>query len=205
MAAYRIFTVSSGTIKEGAMVETLTLKGAGIDIPAVIVGEEGRGRNLGVLPVQLPEILYKEWQESGRVEIRFAEVGSTKAEKPKLLARNGADSDEKIIVVFRTSIGFRGGNTHTGDSTGTEEKHGRQVPVFADFPGEILVKGQIAQGIAGYMGSGDQLVAVMPKGTVFRTGYSGRLYGAPAAHYYLWNGEQLLAATWEEREVSDIF
>jgi hypothetical protein len=55
------------------------------------------------------------------------------------------------------------------------------------------------------MGSGSQLVAIMPADTVFRTGYSGRLYGKPRAHYYLFRDGQILSATWEEREVADIF
>jgi hypothetical protein len=207
MATYKVYTVSSGSVREGAVVEKLTLKGAGVDIPAIIVGEEGRGRERGVLPVQLTNGQYKEWQEKGSVEIRAAEVGQTKAGKPKLFAKKNADTDEKIICVFLTKIGFRGSNSHTGDRTGetTKDSWGDEHPVFAQFPGEVLVKGVIAQGAAGRMGSGEQLVAVMPKGIVFRTGYGGRLYGAPSAHYYIWDGEQLLSATWEERTAADLF
>ena len=76
---------------------------------------------------------------------------------------------------------------------------------FHPFPGEILCEGIIAQGDAGRMGSGEQLVAVIPKNIVFRTGYSGRLYGYPSEHYYIFRDGQLLAVTREERELSDIF
>jgi hypothetical protein len=55
------------------------------------------------------------------------------------------------------------------------------------------------------MGSGEQIVALMSKNVVFRTGYSGRLYGAPSAHYYMWDGEKLLVATWDERVAADLF
>lgn len=208
----KVYTIESGKVSEGAIVEMLALKGAGIEIPAVIVGEEGRGRERGVLPVQLTNCQYKEWQEKGRVRIMFAEVGTTKAGKPKLLAKDkdSAGNDEKIVCVFRTHIGFRGGNNHTGDRTGEEEYDDwgtkKTRPTFAPFPGEILVRGIIAQGAAGRMGSGEQLVAVMPPKCVFRTTYSGRLYGAPSAHYYCWNGQQLLGGlTWDERCASDIF
>ena len=51
MKARRIFTVLEGTVTEGAAVEMLRLSGAGIQIPAIIIGEEGRGRKRGVLPV----------------------------------------------------------------------------------------------------------------------------------------------------------
>mgnify|MGYP000906211670 CR=1 FL=1 len=204
----KIFTIASGDVTEGARVDSFTLKGAGVTIPAVLVGEEGRGRRLGVLPVQLLPEQHKEWQEEGCVYIYSATVGTTRAGKPKLLQIENADTTDRCICVFRTRIGFRGGNSHTGDRDGGFKKDywdDEERPTFHPFPGEVLCEGIIAQGDAGRMGSGSQLVAVMPAGTVFRTGYSGRLYGEPAEHYYLFRDGQLLSATWEEREVADIF
>lgn len=245
----KVFTINSGEISEGARVGTFTLKGAGVSVPAIIIGEEGRGRKLGVLPVQLLPDSYKEWEQNGYTYIHFATIGTTRAGKPKLFQTEDADTKEKCICIFKTKIGFRGGNSHTGDrkseyyypnwffksdilALGEElkEKYTEQEAIsiaeklsssaekkypwdvifqrkleFHPFPGEILVEGIIAQGDAGRMGSGEQLVAIMPANTVFRTGYSGRLYGQPAAHYYIYRNGQLLAATWEEREVSDIF
>lgn len=203
----KIFTIESGNVTEGVRVDSFTLKGAGITIPTILVGEEGRGRRFGVLPVQLLPSSYKEWQEEGTVSIHSAKVGETRAGKPKLLETSGITDTEKCICVFRTKIGFRGGNSHTGDRDGGTEKNywGVEYPTFHPFPGEILCEGIIAQGDAGRMGSGDQLVAILPADTVFRTGYSGRLYGAPSAHYYLFRDGQILSATWEEREVADIF
>jgi hypothetical protein len=206
----KIFTIGSGKVTEGVRVDSFTLKGAGVTIPAITIGEEGRGRKLGVLPVQLLPSSYKEWQGKGEVTISAALVGETKAGKPKLLETSGISGitdTEKCICVFRTQIGYRGANEHTGDRDGGTEKNywGAERPTFHPFPGEILCEGIIAQGDAGRMGSGRQLVAVMPADTVFRTGYSGRLYGAPSAHYYVYRDGQLLSATWEDREVSDIF
>ena len=194
----KIYTVESGNVIEGAKVDSFTLKGAGVTIPAVLVGEEGRGRRLGVLPVQLLPATYAEWEKEGYVYIHSAQVGATKAGKPKLFQTEaeGTDTTDRCICVFRTKIGFRGGNSHTGDKLGDE---------FFPFPGEVLCEGIIAQGTAGRMGSGSQLVAVMPANIVFRTAYRGRLYGEPAEHYYLFRDGQLLSATWEEREVADIF
>ncbi len=204
----KVFTIESGKVKEGARVDSFTLKGAGVTIPAIIVGEEGRGRKLGVLPVHLLPDDYKKWQEEGHVYIHSAEIGETKAGKPKLIETSGiTDTTEKCICVFRTMIGFRGSNSHTGDRDGGFEQDyfGAKYPTFHPFPGEILCEGVIAQGAAGRMGSGSQLVAIMPADTVFRTGYRGRLYGAPCEHYYIYRDGQILSATWEEREVSDIF
>lgn len=292
MTSFRIFTVESGRVSEGAEIGTLHLKGADVDVPAILIGEEGRGRLRGVLPVGNPPMIacpdqgkklwtsgekcpkcgaalglqdefYREHPDSGVVvdKLLFAEVGQTKTGKPKLFAKNAADSDAKAVVVFLTKIGFRGGNSHSGDrseemvpcehaseigrtweqSDGTcpqcgvraewvfykdhpelEESAKRlgygdergtfwhiQTQVrkkeWLPFPGEIITEGRIAQGDAGGMGSGQQLVAMMPKGVVFRTSYSGRLYGAPSAHYYVFNGEKILSATWDERTASDLF
>ncbi len=239
----KVFTIESGKVTEGARVDSFTLKGAGVSIPAITIGEQGRGRKLGVLPVQLLPEQYKEWQEEGYVYIHSATVGTTKVGKPKLFQTEYADTTEKCICIFRTKIGFRGGNSHTGDRKEEywvpyyfwksdiaalwkelQEKYTEKEAIeiaeelnsdwdcifekeilFRAFPGEILCEGIIAQGDAGRMGSGKQLVAVLPADTVFRTGYSGRLYGAPSAHYYIFMDGQLLAATWEEREISDIF
>lgn len=192
----KIFTISSGNVTEGARVDSFTLKGANITIPAIIIGEEGRGRKLGILPVQLLPDSYKEWQEKGTISIYSAEVGETKTGRPKLIEASEITDIEKCICVFRTKIGFRGSNRHTGDIHGDE---------FLPFPGEILCEGIIAQGAAGRMGSGSQLVAVMPAEVVFRTAYRGRLYGAPDSHFYIFRDGQILSATWEEREVAEIF
>ena len=241
----KIFTIESGDISEGVRVDSFTLKGAGVSIPAIIIGEEGRGRELGVLPVHLLPNSYKEWQENGYTYIHSAEIGATKAGKPKLFQTEDVDTLEKCICIFRTKIGFRGSNSHTGDrkeeywrpkwffksdisALGEElkERYTKEEAIsiaerlnssnkwdviferkleFHPFPGEIICTGIIAQGDAGRMGSGEQLVAILPADTVFRTGYSGRLYGAPSAHYYIFRDGELLSVTWEEREISDIF
>lgn len=243
----KIFTIENGNVMEGALVETFTLQGADVSIPAILVGEKGRGRELGVLPVQLLPSTYRNWEEDGYAKIRSAKIASTKAGKPNLIELAENTDEEKCICVFRTQIGFRGSNSHTGDRQEeywvplsdipkgvpvkekyTKEEVKKYAPVlceyegysyedarwdacfdrklqFLPFHGDVICRGIIAQGDAGRMGSGEQLVAIMPADTVFRTGYSGRLYGQPGAHYYIYRDGQLLAATWEEREISDIF
>lgn len=203
MASLKIFTVSSGNVTEGTVVDSFTLKGAGVTIPVIFVGEEGRGRQLSHIPVELPKELYSEWKEKGSVKLFFAEVGKTKTDKPKLFGKTISDTDEKFIGVFPTMIGFRGGNNHTGDRT--PETFNDEQPKFLDFPGETLCKGEIAQGDAGRMGSGDQLIAVLPKEVVFRTSYSGRLYGSPSSHYYRFDGNTIQSLTWDERVTSDLW
>jgi len=257
----KIFTIESGDVFEGARVDTFMLKGAGVSIPAIIIGEEGRGRKLGILPVQLLPEEYKKWQENGYVNIYYAEIGTTKAGRPKLVQVEDAETIERCICIFDTLIGYRGSNSHTGDIKeeywipnwlwrsdfsdlvkkylGREPKEkytedeGRQIieelnnmvpeevkfprkkyifdaiftkkREFHPFPGEIISTGIIAQGDAGRMGNGEQLVAIIPEGIVFRTGYSGRLYGHPAEHYYIFRDGKIIAVTMDEREATDIF
>ena len=114
--SYRIFTIHSGKVADGAAVERLKLSGAGVEIDAIIIGEEGRGRSRGVLPVQGAPIQGPpdEWGRRPERLIFAADIGLTKSGKPKLVVGQTTTSD-KAIVVFRTPIGFRGGNSHTGD------------------------------------------------------------------------------------------
>lgn len=222
----KLFTVRNGKVTEGAEIQKVALKGAGVEIDAIVVGEEGRGRVRGMLSVQ---------GAPADGVLRFATLGTTQSGKPKLVAAQSAgeqDSCEQdsCIVVFRTEAGYRGDAHHTGDRNGLYKIAGEypdtlnragmtrdealawvaehniprdrlQVDAFLPFPGQIICLGEIAQGQAGRMGGNKQPVAIMPAGVWFRTGYGGRLYGAPSAHYYRFDGERLLAMTWEEREL----
>ena len=136
--------------------------------------------------------------------VQFAEVTQTRSGRPKLFAYSYESSmaTEKAIVVLRTPIGYRGGNQHCGDLIGRDEE---DRPTFKDFPGEVLAEGIIAQGDAGRMGDGEQLIAVMPRGVVFTARLFGRLYGNPSRYYYYFDGQKVLALTVEEREISELF
>ena len=195
----KLFTISSGKVTEGALVFLLELKAAGATIPAIIVGEEGRGRSRGVLPVQLFPEQEAEWKEKGETIVSFGSLTTTRSGKPKLIALKTDSDSEHALCVFRTKIGFRGSNYHTGERKAEGEG-------FEDFPGETIVSGVIAEGDAGRMGAGQQLIAVMPKNVVFRTAYTGRLYGNPFEHYYMFDGEKIIGGlTAEERDLSEIF
>lgn len=216
----KVFTALNGKVTEGAKTEKIALKGAGVEIDAIVVGEEGRGRARGVLPVQ---------GATGEI-LTHAVVGQTKSGRHKLIAQPQPGDGDACIVVFRTEGGFRGGASHTGDRNGLYDvdvygdrerrgisyedavAHCQATGVHLDnlkpngflpFPGCALAEGMIADGAAGRMGGNKQIVAVMPRGVWFRTGYSGRLYGKPTAHYYRFDGDQLIAVTWDERQLME--
>jgi len=201
----KVFTIKDNSVTDGAQVSSVTIKGAGVTVPAIIIGEEGRGRSQGVLPVAYAS---KQEQAEENKRLLFANVGQSRSGKPKLFELQHADSHEQCIVVFRTTIGFRGGNSHTGDVAKIEEyeQYGetKKRYTFAAFPGSIIVRGEIAQGGAGRMGSGSQFVAIMPKGIWFRVARSGRLYGAHPSHYFMFDGEKIIGGlTWDERSLLD--
>lgn len=252
--AYRIFTVAGREVTTGVVVDSIPLKGVDKTITAVVVGEEGRGRQRGVLPcpsaplvpcpdqgrevyggsgecskcqTTLPERkeggYYVTHPVSGQIDGRLmsARVGKTQSGKPRLDRANGAVDDSSTIIVFRTPMGYRGGNQHTGPSTGWKCSKfgcgGQGVGVapetcpecgehyggwmggpryqFAEFPGEVLAEGTIAEGAAGRMGSGRQMVAVVKKDAVFRVRIftDGR---RPAVVLYGWfDGEKVTVMT----------
>lgn len=230
MNTYPVFTIRGGRATPGATVEVYQIGGVDVKIPAIVIGEEGRGRKLGVLPVDLPPDQYRIWGERGEVTITAARITQTRSGKPKLIAAVSADDRDAAIVVFRTHIGFRGSNTHTGDRTGWKCQRcncasGLDYPaqdkpevcpecgagewdieiINAPFHGEVIAEGCIAEGMAGRAGSGSQIVALVPRNVVLCTAYSGRLYGEPREHYHTFDGEKIISLTIEERQASDLF
>ncbi|MDI3496392.1 MAG: hypothetical protein PWQ35_413 [Patescibacteria group bacterium] len=192
----KVFTIESGTVKEWAEIEEIKIKDGGFSYYAIVVGEYGQGRRFSALPVD-PRLKVK---RNGKDAIIQADVGKTKKGGIKLVPEVTSD-EEECIVVFRTKIGFRGSNEHTGDRLPT----GKNDYVFHPFPGTIIAEGIIARGKMGEGGRGQQIIAIMPKNVVFRTGYSGFLYGDYCEHYYLFNGKKIIAVTWQDRIDSDIF
>ena len=119
---FRIFTAATpGAVSQGAGIETLTLSG-GVEVPALLVGEHGRNRHQGVLPVANAE--------GDRVDA--ARWGESRTGRPKLYASTDAPTDAGAIVVWRTGIGFRGGSGHTGDCTGRVRCKGRRADRWQD-------------------------------------------------------------------------
>ncbi len=162
----RVYTVKTSNIEDGAKVEALELKNAGISIPTVQVGEKGRGREIGVVPVKLLPEAHRRFLAGEEVRLTNVNHALTKSGKPKFIQTEVDESPESTILVIRTSIGFRGDNAHKG-LNGTP------------FPGTIISQGVIAQGDAGRMGSGKQLICEMPYDKPFEIQLGGRLYGAP--------------------------
>ncbi len=195
---YKIFTCNQGA-KDGATVQTLTFKD-GTKVPAIIIGEVGRGREQGVLPVKLLPENQKRFERGEAVEIFAAEIGMSLKGKPKLIEKSEVTNADECICVLRTNFGFRGSNSHTGDITLSPSG---EIQKAEKWPGVNLISGYCAQGTAGRMGGGNQFVSKMPKDVIFRESLGGRMYGRASEYFYLFNGYSLECLTAQEREVAD--
>ena len=191
--SFKIFTIQDGKVEEGALVESFTIRN-GTKIPAILVGQNEKYM-LGVLPVQ---------GGTPGEKIFAAKVGTSRSGRPKLIADSATPSDEKAIVVMRTTSGYRGNGVQAGDVKEVYwcDTWRRIRRKHEDFPGEILVRGHTSRSPRGALGTSTQIVAVIPKDKVFSEIRSGRLYGAPGAMYYAFDGEKMQVATWEERKVA---
>jgi hypothetical protein len=107
----KIFTIEAGSVKDNAEVTALTLA-SGVKIPVVTVGEEGRGRRLGVLPVSLLPESKAMWDYGKTVHIENVRVGETRSGKPKLIEVERESCSEYAVMVLKTPAGFRGTNAH---------------------------------------------------------------------------------------------
>ncbi|HZJ34894.1 MAG TPA: hypothetical protein VFD55_02695 [Candidatus Angelobacter sp.] len=204
----KICTIQNGKVLDGADVEKLSIQGD--DYPVITIGEIGPGRLKAVLLVEfMIDKQHQEWMEKGTIKINSVSVEKNNYDRYVLIAsdNNYVDNEKEIICVFRTHIGSRGSNSHTGDNIDNSLRK------YKRFPGTIISRGKIAQGGAGKMGSGEQIVAIMPPNCVFCTQYSKKLYKGPKvfyykwdSHYYHWNGKALIGGiTLQNRYALNIF
>lgn len=225
----KVYTVTTTKVETGAVASEF--RASNFTVQAILVGEEGRGRSLGVLPVEGltaaqcphvgdPETTPKDgyfgrcatcgikWSEGNVPKVAHpishlpsrvenATVAASRAGKPKLVVSSETTADAAIVVMM-LQPGYRGGASMTGERKG---KDSAGNGIFGPFPGNVLVTGEVAQGDAGRMGGCEQTVFTISAGVVFRTHRTGRLYDAPAFHYYVFTGEELLVATPQERDL----
>src|SRR5690606_40374839 len=102
----KVFTIESGKVIEGAEVVTFALKNADVTIPAIIIGEEGRGRQLGVLPVKLTEENYNKWKTGETVIVHNARISETKSGRPKLVETSAEDRKSTRLNSSHVKISY---------------------------------------------------------------------------------------------------
>lgn len=151
----KIFTIKNNQIELGAIVDTLVANGK--SIPVIFVGEASWHNGLNYMPVILPNSLYEKWQKRGKIRIHFATINQNNylvaASELKCL-------HDECLVVFRTPLGQGGKNAHKGDTKPDLRSH-------FPFPGNILKKGKIGHHFLGSFYSGTEIIATIPKNTMF--------------------------------------
>jgi len=146
------------------------------------LGEDGRGRTLTRVPVggKFSSSLVQE--KDGEEELTLFECGVIRTkEKGTLLVVEGQPEDKRALVQLYCYEGFRGSNSYELGEGVTE-----------------LARGTHAQGDAGRMGSGDEILVVMEPGSKIKAHRTGRTYGAPGKFVFLFTGEGVEVMTPEE-------
>ncbi len=169
----KIITIDNTAVKE-TVVESIRLSN-GTEISAITVGEKGRGRRLGVLPINAPV---------GEVVTRVT-LGKTKSEKPRLFVGDNGN-DEGILIVFKPMYGYRGGVT-------------TKLPNNA----EVIASGHVAQGDAGRMGGNNQYVLHFKRESDvhFTFNRTGRLYGEPSEYVVIYMNGSIVCMPLDEYEL----
>lgn len=182
---FPIFTVTSSSVTEGAFASEVERPWG--KFFAITVGEEGRGRSLGLIPL-IPCTADVKKEESVRNTSQLDNTFFTcLTSEDKKLLKNGT-----VLAVIRATHGFRGGATIEGDDG-------------SPFPGEIVAYGDIADGDAGRMGGCRQVIAFLREGDVFAISRTGRLYGAPSRVLFKVKGGKIIGPVVpEERELAGI-
>lgn len=173
----KVWTVDSNGAREGAEVARHELRGAGVSIDAILIGETGRGRELGVLPVAgfrgpkspCPERGQRMW------------TGVSRCHRCGLPATSGEGNWHPLDDPRRTSESHSYG-LHALERGEVEDRVLRHARVGETRSGDPeLARGVIAQGDAGRAGSGEQWVLQMAEDTSAAIEIGGRLYGRPGS------------------------
>ena len=210
----KIFECSFSGVKEGAVVSQHH------NLPAIVIGEEGRGREIGYVFVKGAKP--KEKVLSG--DLTFVN------HVPVIMVGNENETKhDEVVVVARTKMGFRGHGylrgRHLGwrlqydfvgldvsevypteeaaeDAAIEERKRGKYLKVVAAFDKyepPILAMGTVADGMAGNMGSATQVIFIAKEGEKFSLYRTGRLYGGePIISFEVSGGRVSKTDTFEE-------
>lgn len=185
---FRIFSFDHFRLSEGVLVQEHTLTN-GQKIPAILIGEAGRGRKLGVIPVKGSPVAIPG-------ERIFAARPQKAGDGANLTWGDPATADQSAcLVAIRCDGGFRGCLFIDGE---------RLSPMDGDHPqynplpaGCVLARGNTADGDAGRMGSSEQILALIREGEVVSIRPTGRRHAG--THFLRWLAGSLHVASLEER------
>lgn len=160
----KVFTLANKYILEGVLVE----KSFKYELPCIQIGEFGFGKKNTFLMLS--------GAEEGSI-MKNCEITETTKGRIKILAGRHT-TNKKALVVLRSQVTKYGGNVHSGKFV-SENK-------YKSFPGRILARGIVSEGEF----KGDQLIAVVNKGDIFRVAYTSK--DGMAEFNYKFDGEKIV-------------
>ncbi len=195
--AYTVFTISNGEVVGGTEIGIFEKSFA------IVIGKDDD--NSFSVPASFSGAVPVEGISNEQSQLLFAEIKKTWKGEVKFLARHEATTDGKVIVVIRAKKGYKQFNWVTGacigwqcrkcSATGTlpcapkicprckaGDPWSSPVLRFANFPGEILARGRVVSA-NGWVGAGEQIIALVQKGGLFRIGCLYSTSSVDSAHY----------------------
>lgn len=159
----KAFTVTTASTP-GIQIEKPT---DSVRFPHLLVGERGRNRWAVYVPAEA--------ELTGT--LLSCSIGKRLGATPKqgmariLRERQSLNGSDRALVHLKVPMGFRGSVTYEIGSA------------------ELLAEGQIADGAAGRMGSGQELLVILKTGDLVRAHRTGRLYGQESTLVIGFDGE----------------
>lgn len=202
----KVFTIHGGSSYLGAEISNLPYYDSLLQ--GILVGTDTNGTKFGFLRVSVPDDV------KTITGIEISETGG------KFLGRvSSGKDDSQALIVLRTPV-FKGGkNFHTGDVKSSacfkcEVEYdgltitcgycGRKLKTYySDFPAKVIARGTVRNSKKPHFG--EQLIAVVKKGKVFRTAYNGYVWPNPGAHFHFFDGVKIVTQTSEERKAGRLF
>jgi len=154
---------------------------AGPGGPALLLGEQGRGRRLARVPVAA-ELAAELVPAPAPRQPTTLEVADLERRGGTIIVLPGRDSAPRTAgLVIRDQSGYRGSWTF-----------GTPAP-------KVLAEGRKAYGIAGNVGGGPEILLTLGEGEEVEIVRSGRLYGAPSRVWLRWDGSAMTVESSQDR------
>jgi hypothetical protein len=177
----KVFTIDRNGITEGARCQKFELK-TGVIIDAILLGEKGEGRDLGVVPVnKLPEetTLVKYAEKSEKKSSLFY-----KTEEQYI----SSEDKESAFVFVLPSLSPK---QFVEITSGMMDNRG----VYKRLSCPIYSSGKVAVGEAGRNGWGHQIFLELPTGYILRVARYGKIKPEEDEElFYMFDGKQLLCS-----------
>lgn len=177
----KVFKIENDTIREGIECGKFELK-SGVVIDAILFGEKGEGRELGVVPVnKLPE---------GETIVKYAEKNQEKSSlyyKTEEDYNRSEDKNSAFVFIFPTISTKQFVEITSGmmDNRGVYKR--LSCPVYA--------AGRIASGEAGRNGWASHLFLELPVGYIVRVARYGKIKpGEEEELFYTFDGNNILCS-----------